>query len=170
MLYELTDHFEVAADIDRTWAFFSSAQNLPLITPPWLRFTIAMPAPLPAIEQDSVLDYTIRWLGVPVRWRTKIIDFSPPRQFIDLQVRGPYALWHHQHRFEPLDGVNGGGGVRCFDRVIYRLPAPLIGRAVHAAVVRRQLLEIFRYRRKIIDEKLGWLRALQEDVRIRPLT
>src|SRR5215207_2008382 len=153
MFYELTDHFEVAAGIERCWQFFGSAENLPLITPPWLNFRIAMRTPLPAIAQDAVLDYTIRWMGVPVKWRTKIIDWSPPRQFLDLQIRGPYALWHHQHRFEPIDGAGRAGGagargVRCFDRVIYQLPVPLVRHVVHAAVVRKQLLEIFRYRRK----------------------
>jgi hypothetical protein len=164
--YELTDAFEVAADIDRCWRFSGSAENLPRITPSWLRFTIATRPPLPAIGQDAVLDYTIRWMGVPVKWRTKIIDWSPPRQFVDLQIRGPYAMWHHQHRFEPLAGA---GGVRCLDRVIYQLPVPLVRRVVHSAVVRKQLLEIFRHRRKIIGQHLGLSRAVQEDVEIRPL-
>ena len=166
MVYELTDHFEVAADVDRCWQFFGSAENLPLITPPWLRFTIAMPAPLPAIGPESGLDYTIRWMGVPVQWRTRIIDWSPPHQFIDLQIRGPYGLWHHQHTFTPLPD---GGGVRCFDRVIYQLPVPGVRRAVHALVVRKQLIEIFRFRRKVIGKHLGWARAVQEDVEIRSL-
>ena len=166
MYYELTDRFEVAADLARTWKFFSSAENLPLITPPWLAFTVRTPGPI-SLRLDSVLDYTIRWMGVPVRWRTKIIDWSPPRQFIDLQVRGPYALWHHQHAFEPAGG--DGGGVACTDRVIYRMPVPVFGRAVHAAVVRRQLLDIFRFRRRVIGEHLGWVRAIQPDVEIKPL-
>ena len=174
MYYELTDHFEVAADIERCWQFFGSAANLPVITPPWLNFRIAMPTPLPAIRQDAVLDYTIRWMGVPVKWRTKIIDWSPPRQFVDLQIRGPYALWHHQHRFEPIGSGGGGsaggaGGMRCFDRVIYRVPLPVIGRVVHAAFVRKQLMEIFRFRRKVIGEHLGWVRAVQDDVRLNAL-
>jgi uncharacterized protein len=163
--YELTDTFDVPADVDRCWRFFGTAENLPLITPPWLRFTIAMPTPLRVIGQDAVLDYSIRWLGAAVKWRTKIIDWSPPRQFVDLQIRGPYALWHHQHRFEPIEG----GGVRCFDRVIYQLPVPLVRRVVHAAIVRRQLLAIFRFRRTVIGEHLGVIRSVQEDVEIRPL-
>ena len=166
MVYELTDHFEVAADVERCWQFFGSAENLPLITPPWLRFTIAMPSPLPAIGAESELDYTIRWMGVPVQWRTRIIDWSPPRQFIDLQIRGPYGLWHHQHTFTPLPD---GGGVRCFDRVIYQLPVPGVRRAVHALIVKKQLIEIFRFRRKVIGKHLGWARAVQEDVEIRSL-
>ena len=99
-----------------------------------------------------------------MRWRTKIIEFTPERQFIDLQVRGPYALWLHQHSFAEVEG-----GVECRDRVVYRLPVPLVGRAVHAVVVRKQLLEIFRFRRKVIGEELGWVRAVQDDVEIRPL-
>ena len=164
MYHELTDHFEVAAGPDRTWAFFATADNLPLITPPWLNFRITG-GKTPPIGQDALLDYTIRWLGIPVKWRTKIIDWSPPRQFVDLQVRGPYALWHHQHTFAPTPA----GGTECRDRVIYRVPVPVAGRVVHAAIVRRQLLGIFRFRRKVIGEQLGWVRAVQEDVRIKPL-
>ena len=164
MYYELTDHFHVATNVEQTWWFFSTPDNLPLITPPWLGFTSVRAGP---IEQDSVLDYTIRWMGIWVKWRTRIIDFSPPRQFIDLQIKGPYALWHHQHTFTPSpDGV----GVICTDRVIYSLPVPLVRRAVHALVVRRQLLEIFRLRRRVIGEHLGWVRAVQPDVVIRTLS
>lgn len=168
MYFELTDSFEVTAPMAACWEFFTRAENLPRITPPWLRFTIAMPQPLPAIVCDATLDYTIRWMGVPVRWRTRIIDFSPavgsgPGQFIDLQIRGPYTLWHHQHRFEP---IAGGEGVRCFDRVLYQLPFGLVGQLTHALMVRRQLVEIFRFRRRVIGEALGWSRALQDDIAV----
>lgn len=161
MVYELTDRFEVASDLDRTWAFFSEPGNLPRITPPWLSFQLVMPEPS-RIGQDATLDYTIRWLGIPVKWRTLILDWQPKRRFIDLQVRGPYALWHHEHTFTP-----SGTGVTCADRVFYRIPGWLVGRAIHALAVRRQLLGIFRYRRKLIGQELGWVRALQADVEVR---
>ena len=165
MFYELTDHFIVRAGTEQTWQFFSDAENLPAITPPTLGFRVVTPTPI-TIGNDSLLDYEIRWLGVPLRWRTRIIDWDPPRQFIDLQVRGPYTLWHHQHRFEPSAG---GEGTECRDRVIYKLPLPLVGRATHALVVRKQLLAIFRFRRKVIGERLGWVRAVQDDVQVRSL-
>jgi hypothetical protein len=164
MFYELTDHFLVRADAEQTWAFFSHAENLPLITPPSLGFTVLTPRPI-RIRDDSLLDYTIRWAGVPVRWRTRIIEWSPPRQFIDLQLRGPYTLWHHQHTFSPAP--DGEPGTICRDRVIYKLPLGWMGRVTHALVVRRQLIDIFRYRRKVIAERLGWGRALQEDVEVK---
>ena len=166
MYYELTDRFEVAATIDETWKFFSTADNLPRITPPWLKFTVSTPGPI-EITLDSMLDYTIAWKGLPMRWRTRIIDFSPPRQFIDLQIRGPYALWHHQHTF---DAKPDRAGVVCFDRVIYKIPVGPLGRVMHAIAVRNQLLDIFRYRRRVIGESFGGIRAIQPDVIIRPLT
>lgn len=164
MFYELTDHFIVAAPADKTWTFFGQPENLPTITPPWLRFQMASRDGTP-IGPDTLLDYTIRWAGVPIRWRTRIIDWTPPRQFIDLQIRGPYTLWHHQHTFEPTPD-----GVECRDRVIYKLPASVFGRVVHAVAVRRQLLEIFGYRREVIGRELGWVRGLQPAIRIRPLS
>lgn len=163
MHYELTDRFIVKADLAETWAFFSSADNLPQITPPWLSFrNVSVPD---AIALDARLDYTIRWLGLPVRWRTLIVDWSPPRQFVDLQLRGPYSLWHHTHRFTPADG----GGTACEDRVLYRLPFGPVGRLAHRLVVRRQLLDIFEYRRRVITENLGWIRAIQATVEVRPV-
>jgi ligand-binding SRPBCC domain-containing protein len=163
MYYELTDRFIVKADEKQTWSFFSSAENLPAITPPWLAFTIKTPAPI-RIENDALLDYTIKWLGIPIKWRTRIIEWEPPRMFIDLQLRGPYVLWHHQHVFTPCDG-----GTLCSDRVLYKLPLGWLGRPAQALVVKKQLLEIFRYRRKVIADRLGWVRAMQEDVLIKAI-
>ena len=111
-----------------------------------------------------MIDYTIRWAGLPLRWRTKIIDWTPPRQFIDLQLRGPYALWHHQHTFEPTDR----GTVLCADHVTYKLPGGPLGRVAQPLVVRRQLLEIFRFRREVIGRRLGGMTPLQSDVEVRP--
>lgn len=137
------------------------AENLPRITPPWLKFTLVN---CPKIQLNTQLDYTIRWMGLPIKWRTLIIDWTPPHRFIDLQIRGPYTLWHHEHTFAPTDK-----GVLCTDRVIYKLPFPLIRRVVHPLIVKRQLIEIFRFRRKVIAQNLGWVGADQDDATIRPL-
>lgn len=163
MYYELTDHFVVASPLDKTWAFFSDAGNLAAITPPWLAFTVQTPSPI-HMGDGTRLDYTIRWMGLPIRWRTRIVEWSPPRQFADLQTRGPYTLWLHQHTFDPVED-----GVACRDRVIYKLPVPGVAPLVHWLTVRKQLREIFRFRRTVIAERLGWRRALQEDVEIRRL-
>ena len=161
MYYELTDAIVVKTDLQATWAFFCRAENLPDITPPWMNFKVLADGPI-HIGQDTHIDYQIRWAGMPLRWRTRIIDWSPPRQFIDLQLSGPYDLWHHQHTFEQVED-----GTLCRDRVLYRVPLGPLGRIANAVMVRRQLIEIFEYRRKAITERLGWVRAVQAKVEIR---
>ena len=163
MYYELTDRFRVERTIDQTWAFFSDAENLPKITPPSMRFRIDA-SPAGGIEQDSILDYTVRVGGLPVRWRTLISSWYPPYQFIDLQIRGPYSVWHHRHTFKSVDQ-----GVECSDQVIYKLPGGWIGRAAQPLMVRKQLLTIFRYRRDAIGKLLGPIQPMQPDVEIKAI-
>jgi ligand-binding SRPBCC domain-containing protein len=159
-MFQLTDHFIVKSDLAKTWDFFSSAENLPRITPAWMGFEIKTPGPI-HIQQDSILDYTIRWMGIPIGWRTRIIDWSPQRQFIDLQLRGPYTLWHHQHTFTPSDE-----GTICTDRVLYKIPFGPLGSVMNALMIKRQLIEVFEFRRKAISEQLGFVRAVQKDVEV----
>ena len=78
---------------------------------------------------------------------TRIARFEPPREFQDVQEKGPYRAWIHTHSFAPERD-----GVRMTDRVEYALPFGLAGRLAHALVVRRQLEGIFDFRRRAVDE------------------
>ncbi len=78
--------------------FFSEANNLEAITPAFLQFKILTPGPI-ALQAGTLIDYRIRFLGIPMYWRTRIETFDPPVRFTDTQVRGPYRLWHHTHEF-----------------------------------------------------------------------
>ena len=75
---------------------------------------------------------------------------DPPRRFVDLQARGPYALWHHTHDFEPL-----GGGTVMRDTVRYRLPAGWLGSVAGGRLVGSWVERIFDYRARRIDERFG---------------
>ncbi len=135
------------APLEVVFSFFSDAGNLAEITPPWLGFTILTPLPV-EMREDLQLDYKIRLAGIPLRWRTRIVEWDPPRGFTDCQERGPYALWEHSHRFEALED-----GVLMRDRVRYSLPLGGLGRLVHTVAVRRALEAIFDFRRDRIDER-----------------
>ena len=141
--------------------FYGDALNLEPMTPPWIHFRVTSPGPI-TMGAGTLLDYSLRLHGFPVRWRTKIETWEPPHRFTDTQLRGPYALWHHQHTFEPTDH----GTVLCSDHVTYKLPGGPLGRIGQPLMVKRQLLEIFRFRRGVIGKRLGGIQPLA-DVEIR---
>ncbi len=139
--YVLQREQTLPASRERVFAFFSDASNLERITPAFLRFQIVTDGPL-QIHDGSLIDYRLRLYGMPMRWRSRIAEWRPMDRFVDTQIRGPYAVWHHTHEFE--DAPSGGTLVR--DVVRYDLPFGVLGWIAHALVVRRSLDAIFAYR------------------------
>lgn len=139
-------HQDLAAPRAEVFAFFADPANLERLTPPWLRFEILTPDPLPRGE-GALFAYRIRLHGIPVSWRTLIERYEHGVCFVDRQLQGPYALWHHTHGFEDL----AGGGTRILDRVRYRVGWGLFGRLATRLWVRRQVAEIFAYRRARLE-------------------
>ena len=122
---------------DEVFPFFAEARNLEAITPPWLNFEVLTPAPV-AMRAGALIDYRIRIHGIPIRWRTEIVEWNAPHRFVDVQLRGPYTLWHHTHTFEER-----GGGTLCLDDVRYR---PRGGALMNWLFVRRDVKNIFAFR------------------------
>jgi len=126
----------VPRTLEETFSFFGEPRNLEAITPPWLHFRI-LEAP-ERLERGSLLRYRLRLYGVPVRWLTEIESWRPPRSFSDRQLRGPYRLWIHTHRFAPV-----AAGTEIYDNVRYLVPG---GPLAPTRLVRRLVDEIFDYR------------------------
>jgi ligand-binding SRPBCC domain-containing protein len=129
--------------------FFAAPANLEEITPAFLRFRILPPVPA-ATTPGTLIDYRLSLFGVPFRWRTRIAAVEPDRSFVDEQLRGPYALWEHTHRFEDVPG-----GTLVTDVVRYALPLGPLGALVHPLFVRPTLDRIFDHRRRRVAELLA---------------
>jgi ligand-binding SRPBCC domain-containing protein len=132
--------------IDEVFRFFADPSNLEAITPPWLHFRI-VGVSSETVGEGTTIDYRLRLRGVPIAWRSVIRSWQPPRTFVDQQLRGPYRLWVHTHRFEAC-----GDETRMTDHVRYAVPG---GRLVNRWLVRPDLERIFDYRRDRIAELLG---------------
>ena len=124
--------------------FYADAVNLERITPPFLRFRV-LGSTDAALREGTLIDYRLRLHGIPVGWRSRIESWRPDTAFVDRQVRGPYALWHHLHTFEPH-----AGGTLVHDQVRYRLPFGALGELLAGRLVARDLARIFAYRRDAI--------------------
>lgn len=140
----------VALPLEQAFAFYGDAHNLERITPPWLGFEVTTPGPI-EMQAGTLIEYRLRLHRVPVRWRTRIEAWEPPRRFVDAQVKGPYSLWEHTHTFEE----DGPEATIIGDRVRYSIPFGPLGEIANRLLVRRDVERIFDYRREAVARALG---------------
>lgn len=132
---------------EAVFPFFGAARNLERITPPFLRFRIRRVRGEP-FGKDSVIDYRLRLHGLPIHWRTLIEVWEPPRRFVDLQVRGPFRAWRHEHTFEAAGGRTLVTDTVDFDLYCRRLACtPVLG---WLRWIEADLRAIFAYRQQAV--------------------
>lgn len=145
-LYRVTD---LPRPIDEVFEFFSDATNLQRITPDWFDLRILTPLPI-EMREGALIDYKLKIQGVPVRWRTRIAAWEPPHRFIDEQLKGPYTLWVHEHRFEPIPG-----GTRMYDEVTYLAAAGPLSSWITRAFAKPRVESLFDSRSVTMREIFG---------------
>jgi len=147
--YTLDFKQQVPRPLPEIFEFFSRAENLEVLTPPWLNFKILHVRPQP-VQKGTLIDYKLRLHGIPLRWTSEIVDWDPPHRFVDLQLRGPYKLWRHEHRFEPRDG-----GTLISDTITLALPLGFLGQFAYKIKVHSDVQKIFAFREKKIRALFG---------------
>ena len=136
--YTLQREQELPGTPDEVFPFFAEARNLEAITPPFLNFHVVS---ADEMRVGALIEYRLKLHGVPIRWLTRIEEWEPGVRFVDAQLRGPYALWHHTHEFEAHDGHT-----LMRDTVRYALPFGPLGTVAHRLFVKRDVERIFDYR------------------------
>lgn len=141
-LYTLQSEILVPRPREEVFQFFSRAENLEALTPPWLHFSILSP-PVD-MKVGTRIRYRLRLHGIPLRWESEITAWEPPQRFVDEQRSGPYRLWIHEHRF-----LQHEGGARILDTVQYSVAG---GRLINRIFVAPDLNRVFEFRRRKIAE------------------
>jgi ligand-binding SRPBCC domain-containing protein len=139
----------VPRPLGEVFEFFSKAENLQELTPAWLHFRILSVEPAP-VRKGTLIQYSLRWRIFPIRWTTEIIEWDPPHRFVDIQLKGPYKLWHHEHRF-----AAEGNGTRIVDNVQYLLPFGVFGSIANSLKVKKDVETIFAYRTDVVRRLFG---------------
>lgn len=144
--YTLRSEQWVPCPLDEVFEFLSNACSIEFLTPAWSKVRV-MTLPI-SMKRGSKIVYQIVWGGVAIPWKMEIVHhWLPPREFVHIQLSGPYKFWHHTHRFEARSG-----GTCITDIVQYALPLGPLGWLANVLWVKRDVTRMFDYRRKRIAE------------------
>ena len=147
-VYSLKKTQFIPISLDAAWDFFSHPKNLAVMTPAYLNLKFTNELYGEEMYPGQVMTYNVRpVLGIPMFWMTEITHVVPKKFFVDEQRFGPYAMWHHQHHFEEVEG-----GVLMTDLIHYKAPLGFLGDIAVALFIKKQLEGIFDFRKKKVEE------------------
>jgi len=147
-VYAFSQSQHIDAPVDTVWNFFSDPKNLYLITPTSMQFEIIDHGNSNGIYEGQLIYYKVSpFPFFRTKWVTEITRVNPGHSFIDMQKKGPFALWKHEHKFIPA-----GDGVEMIDIVHYAPPLGWLGAVANWLVVKKRVEYIFEYRRKRVEE------------------
>ena len=149
-IYTLHKKQQLPISLDEAWEFLSNPRNLKKITPDYMSFDIVSKIDRP-LYTGQIIQYIVTpLLGIKTKWVSEITHIEEKKYFVDEQMYGPYALWHHKHFIKEIDG-----GVELEDIIDYKVPLGILGQIVHPFLVKPKLEEIFNYRQKKLIELFG---------------
>ncbi|NRA64804.1 MAG: TIGR01777 family protein [Pseudobacteriovorax sp.] len=134
--------------LEKVFDFFSDPYNLEKITPPLLKFKIETISH-EKVTEGTLITYRLRIHGIPIKWKTLIADWKENSHFVDLQLKGPYKIWHHTHTFKKIPK-----GTMMHDCVYYQIPFGALGNQVLGPFIRKDIHSIFSFRREVIADLL----------------
>jgi ligand-binding SRPBCC domain-containing protein len=149
-IFTLHKKQKLPISLDEAWAFLCNPANLSKLTPQEMNMKIISGADRP-MYAGQVIQYSVRPIpGFKTQWVSEITQYKDKTYFIDLQLYGPYAFWHHKHFVHKIEG-----GVEMEDIIDYKVPMGWLGQLVHPFLVKPKLEEIFSYRQKKLIELFG---------------
>jgi len=137
----------IDAPVERVFAFHERPDVFNDLIPPWERVEIIQTAENLQPGAQTIIK---TFIGPFSRlWVAEHTEYIPNRLFVDIQRSGPFAYWHHRHRFEPTDRDR----TLYTDEVEYALPLGWLGEFIAGRMVRKKLERMFEYRHRVVAEK-----------------
>jgi len=98
-----------------------------------------------AASDGSVTTFRMKIGPLKIAWTARHCDIIPGRQFADVQTRGPFSSWRHDHLFIP----ETGGSCLLEDRIRYRFRLHFISRRIIGRYIRKKIERMFEYRHRV---------------------
>ena len=150
-VYQLEKKQKIPGTIEKIWDFISSPHNLKKISPPYMGFEITSNNLPEKMYPGMIISYKISPLfGIKLTWVTEITHVKEKEFFVDEQRIGPYSMWHHQHKIEPIQN-----GVLMSDIVTYEPPFGIFGKLSNQLFIKKQLERIFNFRETALENIFG---------------
>jgi ligand-binding SRPBCC domain-containing protein len=149
--YQLHKTLKIPVSLDQVWDFISSPANLKKITPEYMGFNITSKVLSEKMYPGMIISYKVSpVLGIKMTWVTEITQVKEKEYFVDEQRVGPYLMWHHEHKIEPIEG-----GVLMTDIVSYKPPFGFLGSIANSILIKKQLQGIFDFRTVALEKMFG---------------
>ncbi len=150
---------EIHASIEEVFAFIADINNHKCVSPPQTQEELVDAGDYP-MRVGTVVTLRAKYGGI--RWTliSRITAFEPPHSakpneafFCDQQVKGPFAVWKHEHTFKQVrPGVTG-----LTDRFIYSAPLGPLGLIAEKFWLNKQMRMLMGYmqvhQKRIIEEQ-----------------
>lgn len=163
-LYQLHSKQSIPISQQEAWDFLSKPDNLKVITPDHMGFNILSGADRPMFA-GQIIQYKVSpFPGFTTKWVTEITHVKEGEYFVDEQRFGPYALWHHKHFINSIDG-----GVEMEDIIDYKIPFGILGQIAHPIIVKRQLKQIFKYREEKLHDLFGKVEGRPNELHLKSI-
>ena len=160
-LYRLHSTQSIPVTKQEAWAFLSNPANLKIITPDHMKFDILAGGDRPMFP-GQIIHYKVSpFSGYTTKWVTEITHVKEGEYFVDEQRFGPYELWHHKHFIKAIDG-----GVEMEDIIDYKIPFGILGQLAQPILVKKQLLQIFNYRSRKLQELYGSIPGVPDKLQL----
>jgi ligand-binding SRPBCC domain-containing protein len=105
------------------------------------------------IGLGETVTWRARHFGIWFTMTSKITALDRPARFVDQQVRGPFALFVHEHVFEPHEAGSHGAGSRMTDRIT--VGSPVFGRLAERLILVPYLRRLIAARNAHLIERLS---------------
>lgn len=163
-LYQLHSKQSIPISQQEAWDFLSNPDNLKVITPEHMGFNILSGADRPMFA-GQIIQYKVSpFPGFTTKWVTEITHVKEGEYFVDEQRFGPYALWHHKHFINSIDG-----GVEMEDIIDYKIPFGILGQIAYPIIVKRQLKQIFKYREEKLHDLFGKVEGRPNELHLKSI-
>ncbi len=138
----------INAPVNEVFAWHERDGALERLSPPW--------DPIRVIERKGGIKNGATTLlemktgPIKYKWLAEHGSYQKDALFRDTQIKGPFALWEHTHRFLR----RGENKTLLIDEIKYRLPFHQVSGILLSDIIKKKLFRIFEYRHKTLKNDL----------------